>query len=391
MSKIFVVNAGSSSLKFQLLEMPAQTVITKGLVERIGLNDSVFNITVKGEKREEISNIPNHQVAVQMLLEALVDLKIVKNLDEISGVGHRVVHGGEEFKQSALVTKDSLAKVKELSPLAPLHNPANIMGIEAFMEVLPAVKQVMVFDTSFHQTMEAESFLYPVPYEWYTDYAVRKYGFHGTSHKFVSAKAYELLGKQTGNVVTCHIGNGGSITAVKDGKSINTSMGLTPLAGIMMGTRSGDIDPAIIEFVCNQSGKDVHEVTNMLNKKSGLAGVSGVSSDMRDITAAVASGNERAILAFDIYVKRIVDYIAMFAVQLGSVDAVVFTAGIGENVVPIREKVIASLGMLGISIDTDKNNTRGTVDITGENSNSKVFVIETNEELMIALDTVELI
>lgn len=390
MTKILSVNAGSSSLKFQLLEMPAQTVITKGLVERIGFEDGVFNIKFEDQKIEKVLPIKDHSVAVQLLVEALLDLKIVSSYDEISGVGHRVVHGGEKFDRSVVVTPEVLAEIEALSDLAPLHNPANALGIKAFMKELPHAVSVAVFDTAFHQTMEKDAYLYPVKYDWYTKYGVRKYGFHGTSHQYVAERCAELLEKPLAEtkIITIHLGNGASLSAVKGGHSVDTSMGFTPLAGIMMGTRSGDVDPAILPFVMEKENLTIDQAVNALNKESGLYGVSGVSSDMRDILKLVEQGDERGTIAFNSFVKRICDYIGSYFIYLNGVDALVFTAGIGENSTPVRKAVIERLGALGIKLDEQANNVMGeeTV-ISTADSKIKVFAIPTNEELMIAKDT----
>jgi acetate kinase len=392
---ILAVNAGSSSLKFQLLEMPQENVITSGLVERIGFEDAVFNINVNGEKRSEITEIPNHSVAVQMLLEVLVDLRIVKSLDEITGVGHRVVHGGEKFADSVLITNEVLNTIVELKDLAPLHNPANATGIKAFKQVLPEVPMVAVFDTAFHQSMPEESYLYPTPYSWYKKYGIRRYGFHGTSHKFVADRAIELLGKpkEDTKIITVHIGNGGSLTAVKGGKSLDTTMGFTPLAGIMMGTRSGDIDPSIIPYIMEKEDLNVYQAISALNKDSGLKGVSGRSSDMRDIITGINEGDEQAKRALNLFAKRICDFIGSYFIELGGADAIVFTAGIGENSGDARKAVIDRLSSaLGITLDEKANQLRGEeVLISTPDSKVKVFVIPTNEEVVIARDTVRLI
>ena len=390
MTKILSVNAGSSSLKFQLLEMPAQTVITKGLVERIGFNDGVFNIKFEDQKIEKVLPIKDHSVAVHLLLEALLDLKIVKNYDEISGVGHRVVHGGEKFDRSVVITDEVLAEIDALSELAPLHNPANVLGIKAFMKELPHAVPVAVFDTAFHQTMAEDAYLYPVKYDWYKKYGVRKYGFHGTSHQYVAKQCAKLMNKplEETKMITIHLGNGGSLTAIKGGHSVDTSMGFTPLAGIMMGTRSGDIDPAVLPFVMAKENLTVDQAVNALNKESGLYGVSGESSDMRDILKLVAQKDERAMTAFNLYVKRICDYIGAYYIYLGGVDALVFTAGIGENSTPVRKAIVDRLGVLGIQLDDEANQVMGEEQlISTPDSQIKVFAIPTNEELMIAEDT----
>ena len=390
MTKILSVNAGSSSLKFQLLEMPAQTVIAKGLVERIGFEDGIFNIKFEDQKIEKVLPIKDHSVAVQLLLESLLDLKIVSNYDEISGVGHRVVHGGEKFDRSVVVTPEVLAEIEALSDLAPLHNPANALGIKAFMKELPHAVSVAVFDTAFHQTMDKDAYLYPVKYDWYTKYGVRKYGFHGTSHQYVAGRCAELLETPLADtkIITVHIGNGGSLAAVKGGQSVDTTMGFTPLAGIMMGTRSGDIDPAVLPFVMEKENLTIDQVVNALNKESGLYGVSGVSSDMRDILKLVAEGDERGTTAFNLYIKRICDYIGSYFLYLNGVDAIVFTAGIGENSMPVRKAIVDRLGALGIQLNEEANNVMGEEAlISTADSKIKVYAIPTNEELMIAKDT----
>ncbi|MCL1950752.1 MAG: acetate kinase [Turicibacter sp.] len=390
MTKILAVNAGSSSLKYQLLEMPSQEVITIGLVERIGFEDAIFNISFNGKKTETIQPILNHSVAVQLLLEALLDLKIVASYEEIAGVGHRVVHGGEKFSKSVVVTDEVLKELEVLSELAPLHNPANITGIKAFQEKLPNAVAVAVFDTAFHQTMEKDAYLYPLRYDLYEKFGVRKYGFHGTSHQYVAERAIDMLGKpaEDTKIITVHIGNGGSLAAVKGGRSIDTTMGFTPLAGIMMGTRSGDVDPAVIPFIMEKEGIDVAAAVNIFNKESGLTGVSGLSSDMRDIINAKDSGNEQAKTAFNLFTKRIADYIGSYYISLEGADAIVFTAGIGENSAPVREAVMGRLKILGIDINQEANQKRGEeLLISTPESKVKVFVIPTNEELMIAKDT----
>ena len=390
MTKILSVNAGSSSLKFQLLEMPAQTVIAKGLVERIGFEDGIFGIKFEDQKIEKVLPIKDHSVAVQLLLESLLDLKIVSNYDEISGVGHRVVHGGEKFDRSVVVTPEVLAEIEALSDLAPLHNPANALGIKAFMNEFPLAVSVAVFDTAFHQTMDKDAYLYPVKYDWYTKYGVRKYGFHGTSHQYVTERCAELLEKPLADtkIITVHIGNGGSLAAVKGGKSVDTTMGFTPLAGIMMGTRSGDVDPAVLPFVMEKENLTIDQVVNALNKESGLYGVSGVSSDMRDILKLVAEGDERGTTAFSLYIKRICDYIGSYFLYLNGVDAIVFTAGIGENSMPVRKAIVDRLGALGIQLNEEANNVMGEEAlISTADSKIKVYAIPTNEELMIAKDT----
>ena len=394
MKKIMAVNAGSSSLKFQLLEMPSEKLITSGIVERIGMKNSVFAIKVDGDKIEETSDIDNHAEAVNILLKKLIEHNIISSYDEISGVGHRVVHGGDKIAESLVLGDAEVAYLESIIDLAPLHLGPNLTGIKAFKEVLPNVKHVGVFDTAFHHTMPEESYLYAVPYDWYERYQVRKYGFHGTSHKYVSHRTAEIMGKKPEevNVIVAHIGNGASICAVKQGKSVDTSMGFTPLEGIPMGTRSGNIDPAVIEYMMNKKNKSVKEITNYLNKQSGYIGVSGISSDSRDLVAEAEKGNHRAALAIAVQAKRIADYIASYYVYMGGADAIVFTAGIGENAKTTRADVVNRLSALGIKIDDERNNCRGVERlISTDDSKVKVFVVPTNEEVMIARDTLALL
>lgn len=392
MSKTIAINAGSSSLKWQLYQMPEESVIAKGIVERIGLNDSIFTIKYgDGQKFEQILDIKDHEVAVQMLLDQLIELKIIGSFDEITGVGHRVVAGGEYFKDSVLIDDDVLAKIEELSEFAPLHNPANAMGIKAFRHILPNVTSVAVFDTSFHATMPATNYLYSIPKEYYDKYAARKYGFHGTSHRYVSERAAELLGKpiEETKIITAHIGNGGSVTAVEGGKSVDTSMGFTPLAGLTMGTRAGDIDASLLPYLMEKAGiKDINEMIDVLNKKSGVLGLTGISSDMRDIENGAEEGNEDAILALDIYCDRIRKYIAQYISVMNGVDAIVFTAGVGENADPVRRMVLENLTWFGIEIDEEINKSihGKEAELSTENSRVKVYVIPTDEEVMIARD-----
>ncbi|CCV64636.1 Acetate kinase [Alteracholeplasma palmae J233] len=388
--KIMAVNAGSSSLKFQLLEMPEEKVITSGIVERIGNDNATFSIKFNGEKIEQELPVLNHKVAVELLFDALIKHNIISKLEEIEGVGHRVVQGGELFKDSSELTEENILKIESLNDLAPLHNPAHVVGIRAFKEALPNVFQIAVFDTTFHQTMPEENFLYATPYEWYTDYAVRKYGAHGTSHKFVSDRAAELLNKKDAKIIVCHLGNGASLSAVKNGKSIDTSMGLTPLEGIPMGTRSGNIDPAVFGLISEKTGKGISEILNDLNKKSGYLGVSGVSHDSRDIANEIEKGNHRAKLALDIQTKRIADYIGSYYVLLGGLDAIVFTAGIGENAANVRHDIIERVKVLGTELDPELNQLRGENEISKKGSKVKVFVIPTNEEVAIARDVLRL-
>lgn len=393
MSKILAINAGSSSLKFQLFDMPSEEVLTKGLVERIGLENSIFNMTVNGEKKKEVMDIADHSVAVQLLLQKLTEYGIIKSLDEIEGIGHRVVHGGELFNDSALITEDTLQKIEALSDLAPLHNPANVIGIKAFQDVLPNVPAVAVFDTAFHQTMPEESYLYSLPYEYYEKYGIRKYGFHGTSHKYVTERTAELLGRpiEQLRLISCHLGNGASIAAVEGGKSIDTSMGFTPLEGVAMGTRSGSIDPALIPYIMHKTGQDADEVINVLNKKSGLLGLSGLSSDLRDIEEAAENGHPRAKLALQVFADRIHKYIGSYAARMCGVDAIIFTAGIGENSDVVRERVLRGLEFMGVYWDPALNKVRGKeAFINYPHSPVKVIVIPTNEEVMIARDVVRI-
>ncbi|MFD2446335.1 acetate kinase [Bacillus sp. CGMCC 1.16607] len=393
MAKIIAINAGSSSLKFQLFEMPNEDVITNGIVERIGLPDSIFTISVNGEKMKETTDIPNHDVAVSMLLDKLTNLGIIRSLDEIEGIGHRVVHGGEIFTDSVLLTDEVLEQIEELSDLAPLHNPANITGIKAFKQVLPSVPAAAVFDTAFHQTMPENAYLYSLPYEYYKKYGIRKYGFHGTSHKYVSERAAHMLGRPLKQIrlISCHLGNGASIAAIEGGKSIDTSMGFTPLAGVTMGTRSGNIDPALIPYIMEKTGFTADQVLDVLNKKSGMLGVSGLSSDLRDIEELASQGNHRAELALEVFASRIHKYIGSYAARMCGVDAIIFTAGIGENSDVIRARVLKGLEFMGVYWDPTLNKTRGNERfINYPHSPVKVMVIPTNEEVMIARDVVRL-
>lgn len=390
--KILSVNAGSSSLKFSLFEMDTEECIVSGYFEKVTLEGSFYTIKYNGEKIREEIDMPNHTVAVEVMLDRLVSMGIVSSLDEIKAVGHRLVHGGDKYDHSVLITDEVVADLEKYSELAPLHNPANILGINAMKKALPNVPMVGVFDTAFHQTMDKVTYLYPVPYEWYTKYGVRKYGFHGTSHCFISKQIPRLLGCDNYKAIICHLGSGGSLSAVKDGKCIDTTMGFTPLAGIMMGTRSGDIDPSIIPYIMKKEDKTVDEVVNDLNKKSGFLGVSQAFSDCRDIEAGMAEGNELCKLAFDKYVDCVVKYIASYYVELGGCDIICFTAGLGENGPLVRSRIVEKLACLGIKLDLDKNTKRGEeLEISTSDSSVKVFVVPTNEELMIALDTLDII
>ncbi len=391
--KIIAVNAGSSSLKFQLLEMPSENVLISGIVERIGIENSIIKINTNGDKLVELVEVKNHSIAVEIVLNKLLDLKVVESLNEIDGVGHRVVHGGEMFSDSVIITDEVIKAIDDVSDLAPLHNPANLTGIKAFQKALPHIKGVAVFDTAFHQTMTEEVYLYGVPYDWYEKYGVRKYGFHGTSHKYVSLKAAELLGKDPKdvNIIVLHLGNGASLCAVKGGISVDTSMGFTPLAGILMGTRSGDIDPAIVEFMAEKENRTAKEVINDLNKISGYIGISRNSSDSRDLWTAAHAGDRQSLLAVKKQVKMICDYIAAYYVTMGSVDAICFTAGVGENAIFTRQLIAKRLAPLGVKIDEERNFVRGVERlISSDDSKVKLFLLPTNEEVMIARDTMRL-
>ncbi len=395
--KILTVNAGSSSLKFNLISLPERVELISGYFEKIGLNGGVYSLKINGSKIVKEAEMKDHKVAIELLIKELLENKIIKSLSEIDGIGHRLVHGGDKYAKSVIIDDDVVKTMEELSALAPLHNPANILGIKAFEEVLPNIPMVGVFDTAFHQTMGEEEFLYPVPIGWYTDYKIRKYGFHGTSHKYITKIMQEKLNKDDINLISCHIGSGGSICCIKEGKSIDTTMGFTPNAGLVMGTRSGDIDYSFIKYYMEKTGATLDEVDSILNKKSGLQGICG-DPDHRDVEEKIAKGDNLAILADHIYINRIVDYIAKYYVKLeGHVDALVFTAGLGENAREFRENVINKLACLGIKIDHAKNMTiasyldenEGIISTKG--SKVPIYVIPTNEELMIALDTYDLI
>lgn len=390
--KIISINAGSSSLKFSLFEMTTKECIASGYFERVGLDGSFYTIKYNGEKIREEVEMPNHTVAVEVLLNRLISIGIIKDLKEIDGVGHRLVHGADKYNKSVIITDEVVEDLKKYSELAPLHNPANILGIEAVKKALPDVPMVGVFDTAFHQTMEPVQYIYPVPYEWYTKYGVRKYGFHGTSHCYISKQIPRILGKDNYKAIICHLGSGGSLSAVKDGKCVDTTMGFTPLAGIMMGTRSGDIDPSIIPFIMQKEDKSVDEVINELNKKSGFLGVSGGASDFRDVYAGVVEGKDRYKLAFDKYVQTVVNYIAQYYVELGGCDIICFTAGLGENASEARLAIMEKLLCLGVKVDLEKNQVRGEeIQVSSNDSSILCYVIPTNEELMIAEDTLSLI
>ncbi len=391
--KILSVNAGSSSLKFTAYEMPEEKVIISGYIEKIGQEDSFWNTKINGQKIRGEKFIKDHAEAVQVLIDELFKHNAISSMDEIKGVGHRVLHGGEKYSDSVLIDDEVIQNIRELTKLGPLHHPGNLAGIEAMREALPNVPMVAVYDTAFHQTMPPLSYIYPVPYEWYEKYGVRKYGFHGTSHKYITNAVQKMLGKEDVNLISCHIGSGSSICCVKEGKSYDTTMGLTPLDGLMMGTRTGSIDPSIIEYVCKESGMSVEEVTTVLNKKSGLLGVSGKYADHRDIENAMNDGDERAKLANDMYIERIVKYIAEYYVKLeGKVDAIVFTAGLGENAREFREAIINKLNCIGLKIDKEANMEIASYKekqegiISAPDSVCPIYVIPTNEEVMIARD-----
>lgn len=390
--KIMSINAGSSSLKFSLFNMDTKEVLLSGLFERIGIEGSCYTLEYGEYKIKNEALMETHLDAVKILMDKLLELKIVNSLEEIDGIGHRIVHGGAIYKESVVVTDKVLDDIIALSDLAPLHNPAHAMCIKAFREVLPNTPMVVVFDTAFHQTIEKDRFLYPVPYNWYTDYQVRKYGAHGTSHRYVAKKLQEELGRDDLNIISCHLGNGGSITAISCGKCVDTSMGFTPHAGIMMGTRSGDIDVSMVPYVMEKEGKSAGEIMNDLNKKSGFLGISGLSSDSRDIEDGIKEGNERCILAQKMFVNSVIKYIAQYYVLLGHVDVIAFTAGIGEKSISTRSDIIERLAPLGIEIDPEENNVRGKFKkISSKKSSVDIYVVPTNEELMIAEDTLNLI
>lgn len=386
--KVLSVNAGSSSLKFQAYEMPEEKVLISGTFERIGLDGSFYTVKVNGEKIKKEVSLPNHKEAVRILTEELLNYHVVEDLTEIKGVGHRVVHGGDIYSHSVQIDEKVLHDIDELSALAPLHNPAHIVGIKAFQTIIPNAVQVAVFDTAFHQTIEKDRFLYPVPYEWYTKYSVRKYGAHGTSHKYIAERTAEIMNRDDLKIISCHIGNGGSISAIKNGKCIDTSMGFTPNAGIMMGSRSGDIDVTLVPHVMKNTGMDIDEVVNSLNKQSGLLGISEVSSDFRDVIASINEGNEQASLARTMYIERVVDYIARYYVELGGCDVITFTAGVGENNADFRKDILNRLSIFGIEVDEVANeNADGGTLITTSSSKVAAYVIPTDEEVMIARDT----
>ena len=395
--KVLVINAGSSSLKYQLIDMTTESPLAIGLCERIGITDSI--ITQKrfdGKKLEKTTDFPNHKVAMEEVVKSLTDPEfgVIKDMGEINAVGHRVVHGGEKFTSSALIDADVEKSIEECFDLAPLHNPPNMMGIKACQELMPGVPMVAVFDTAFHMTIPKYAYMYALPYEVYEKYGIRKYGFHGTSHMYVSRRAIDMLGKpaEETKIITCHLGNGSSITAVKGGKSVETTMGFTPLEGVCMGTRCGSIDPAVVPFIMEKENLSTREIDTLMNKKSGVLGVSGVSNDFRDLDEAASKGNERADLALEIFAYKIKKVIGEYSAVLDGPDAIVFTAGIGENSASIRKRILSGLENFGVKIDEEKNKIRGQeIDIAAPDSKIRVFVIPTNEELTIARDTKEIV
>lgn len=393
---VFVVNCGSSSLKYQLINSETEEVIAKGLCERIGIDGRLTHKPTGKESFEKMLDMPDHKSAVSYVLEALTDKEfgVISDLSEIDAVGHRIVHGGEKFASSVVITDEVVDAIEECNDLAPLHNPANLIGISACRALMPNVPMVAVFDTAFHQTMPKKAYMYGIPYEYYEDFKVRKYGFHGTSHSFVSKRLIEIIGKENASskVIICHLGNGSSITAVKDGKSVDTSMGFTPLDGLIMGTRSGSIDPAVVQYLASKLNCSLDEVINILNKKSGVEGISKVSSDFRDLDAASMEGNEKATTALDMFAYRVAQFIGSYAASLNGVDAIAFTAGIGENNFKMRKEIMSYLGYLGIELDEEANQIRGEeIKITSNDSKVPVYVIPTNEELAIARETVALV
>ena len=393
--KILVVNCGSSSLKFQLIDSETEEVAASGLCERIGL-DGALIYKVNGDKIKQEIDLPDHEVAIKKVLDTLLDKEIgvLTSLDEIGAIGHRMVHGGEKFSSSVIINEEIIKQIETCNDLAPLHNPANLLGVRACQEVMPGVPNVVVFDTAFHQTMPSKAYLYALPKEYYEKYGVRRYGFHGTSHSFVSKRLAELAGLDINNsrMIICHIGSGASISAIKDGKSVDTSMGMTPLEGLMMGTRSGDMDPAIIEFICQKENITVQEMTTILNKKSGALGLSGLSNDYRDLVEAAQGGNQDAINALDVMVYRVIKYIGAYYMALGGVDAIALTAGVGENNLELRAKIVEGLAAIGIKLDVGANAVRGDErKISTDDSAAQVWVVPTNEELAIARETARLV
>ena len=395
--KVLVINCGSSSLKYQVLDMTTETLLAKGLVERIGIEGSILSHEKIGMDKFKLTTpMASHKEAIAHVLEALTDAEhgVVSSMDEIGAVGHRVVHAGEKYASSVMITEDVIKALEECVELAPLHNPPNLLGIAACQELMPNTPMVGVFDTAFHQTMPPESYIYAIPYEYYEKYKIRRYGFHGTSHKYVAERTADILGVNIEDlkIITCHLGNGASVTAIKRGKSIDTSMGFTPLEGLVMGTRSGDIDPAIVSYIRQKENLPAGESTNILNKKSGVLGISGVSSDFRDLEEAVAAGNERAALALKVFAHKVRFYIGAYIAEMNGVDAIVFTAGVGENDINIRDLICSELGNLGIKLDLVKNKVKGKETIISrDDSKVKILLVPTNEELMIARDTYNIV
>lgn len=390
--KILSVNAGSSSLKFQMYELPQEEVLISGVFERIGMNDSLYTIKINGNKIKKEAILNNHNDAVKILINELFENKVIKELDEIKGIGHRVVHGGDKYAKSTIITEDVINTIDELSSLAPLHNPANLMGIKAFKKEVPNALSVAVFDTAFHQTMPITSYLYAIPYEWYEKYGVRRYGFHGISHDYLTNVLKETLNNDKPNLITCHLGNGGSISAIKEGICYDTSLGFSPNAGLVMGTRCGDIDANLIPYIMKKTNKTLDEVMNDLSKQSGYLGVSGVSSDSRDIEEGIKNNDERCLLAQNLFVKRVIEYIGKYYLELGKVDAICFAGGIGENSISTRKQIIEGLKCLGINLDAEANNIRGEFKlITTNDSKIPCYVIPTDEEVMIARETYKFI
>ncbi len=394
--KVLVINCGSSSLKYQLIDSESEKALAVGLCERIGIDGRLNHTPAGGDKVVIEAPMENHEAAIKMVLDALIDVShgVIKSLSEIGAVGHRVVHGGEKFASSVVITDEVIAAIEDCNDLAPLHNPANLIGIRACQAIMPGIPMVGVFDTAFHQTMPPKAYLYGLPYEYYEKYKIRRYGFHGTSHSYVAKKTVELVGldPEHSKVIVCHLGNGASITAILDGKSVDTSMGFTPLEGLIMGTRSGSIDPAIIEFIANKENKSIEDIMNILQKKSGVYGMSGVSSDFRDLEAAANEGNEKAKVAKDVFVYRVARYIGSYAAAMNGVDAIAFTAGLGENDMKVRAEILSYLEFLGIKLNVENNNTRSKeILISTDDSKVKVCVIPTNEELAIARETVALL
>ena len=392
--KILVLNSGSSSLKYQVVDTESGEALASGYYERIGQPNAFLTHKVNGEKHKFEEPAENHEIAIKSVMEKLTseEFGVIKSLDEIDAIGHRIVHGGEKFKDSVLITDDVIEGIKENISLAPLHNPAGILGIEACKKVAPGKPNVAVFDTAFHQTIEKEKYIYPIPYEYYEKYGVRKYGFHGTSHQYVANRISEILGRKDLKVINCHLGQGASICAIKDGKSVETSMGLTPLGGIPMGSRSGDMDPSVVTFLMKKENLSVEEIDNILNKKSGVFGISEVSPDFRDIEVEAAKGNEKAKLALDAYHYAVAGYVAKYMVALGGVDVITFTAGVGENGAETRSEICKKLSVFGVEIDEEANNVRGKErEISSANSKVKVYIVPTNEELMIARETARIV